>query len=480
MSKSLWCALGVAAAGAFGCRPSDVLTVPPPAGVTPSTVYRNQTGAEGLLATGSTQVFQGLDGGQSSNGVLPWSGLLADEFTWAYFGFSGALANIDARITVGGRGFVESGDLPFQTLLQGRLTLLSAIPLLETYEPANGQAKAGEAFALVGYAELLLAEDYCAGAPLDALGGVLGVRYGGPLTTDSLLGAAEADFDSAAAHAAGDAPTASLAAVGLARARLDRGHFAEAATAVSAVPTSFVYATQLLAGGGSVTPQIFNLYDDQAQNFGCGYVNVGDRKGSNGLAYVSAQDPRLVVSTTVGQTCDGAYLGLADSVWTYPVKFGNPSTAVPLATGIEARLIEAEAALHANNANLWAADLNALRADSADTHVTFGAGQVPIAPDSTTLAANATQVDFMFRERAFWLFGTGMRLGDLRRLIRQYGRDQSTVFPTGPYPNGNNPRLPLPLPNYGTDVSLTLPTPAGGLTTPNPKYKGCLSSTKVA
>ncbi len=167
-----------------------------------------------------------------------------------------------------------------------------------------------------------------------------------------------------------------------------------------------------------------------------------------------------------------------DSVWYYPVKFGNPSVNVPLATGVEARLVEAEAALH-TSPGAWAADLRALRADSADTHISFPAAD-SLSADSTTLASAAMQVDVMFRERAFWLYGTGTRLGDMRRLIRQYGRDQSTVFPVGAYPNGHDPHLPAPIPSYGTDVNLTLPTPFAGLVNPNSSYKGCLTSTKVA
>ncbi len=479
---AVWCVVAIAT-WLVGCRPSDVLSVPPPAGATPSKVYQNQTGGEGLLVHGRALVFQGLEGGLSNAGVLPWSSLLGDESRWTYFIFGAVLANVDARVTAASRGFGGSGDQAIQTLLQGRLTLLSAVPVLEKYEPASGQSKTGEAFAIMGYAELLAAEDYCAGVPLGALGSAVGVEYGMPLTTDSLLGVAEADFDSAAAHAAGDATIASLAALGLGRARLDRGHFAAAAAAVSAVPTAFVYNTELQPGGfSSGPPGIFNFYDYQTQAIGCGMANVADRKGGNGLNYVSAQDPRLVLSTTVIETCDGRYGGSPDSVWYYPMKFGNPSTFVPLATGVEARLIEAEAALQANNANVWAADLNALRADSGDTHVTFTAAQVPIAPDSTTAASGSAQVDFTFRERAFWLYGTGTRLGDMRRLIRQYGRDQSTVFPAGPYPNAADSHLPSPLPNYGTDVSLALPTPGGGssLTTANPNYKGCLASTKTA
>jgi hypothetical protein len=90
------------------------------------------------------------------------------------------------------------------------------------------------------------------------------------------------------------------------------------------------------------------------------------------------------------------------------------------------------------------------------------------------------QIDVLFRERAFWLYGLGTRVGDLRRLIRQYKRDANAVFPSGPYANGNNPGLPTPIPTYGTDVSLTLPTPASFETTTNPNYKGCLQGPGTA
>ena len=47
------------------------------------------------------------------------------------------------------------------------------------------------------------------------------------------------------------------------------------------------------------------------------------------------------------------------------------------------------------------------------------------------------QVDLMFRERAFAMFGTAHRIGDLRRLVRQYGRAVTSVFPTGLYHKDN-------------------------------------------
>jgi hypothetical protein len=66
-----------------------------------------------------------------------------------------------------------------------------------------------------------------------------------------------------------------------------------------------------------------------------------------------------------------------------------------------------------------------------------------------------------FREKAFWQFGRGFRLGDLRRLIRQYGKTQDTVFPVGPLFKGGT---------YGTDVNL--PMVDSELT--NPNFHGCI------
>jgi hypothetical protein len=153
---------------------------------------------------------------------------------------------------------------------------------------------------------------------------------------------------------------------------------------------------------------------------------------------------------------------------------------IPLATGVEARLIAAEAALQGGNASTWASDLNALRIAAPHTYLALASPMDTLTSDSTSGAQAAEQLDVMFRERAFWLFGTGTRLGDLRRLIRQYGRDQSTVFPSGVYINGNNPNLPSPFPTYGTDVSISLPSAHSGYTTTNSNYKGCLSPPSTA
>jgi len=108
---------------------------------------------------------------------------------------------------------------------------------------------------------------------------------------------------------------------------------------------------------------------------------------------------------------------------------------VAIATGTEARLIQAEAALKAGDYPTALGILNALRG---------GAGMSALTPAVGTPA----QVDQLFRERAFWLFATGHRMGDLRRLVKQYGRSQASVFPSGPYFKGTD---------YGDQVAFPVP-----------------------
>ncbi len=468
--------IGITILAGAGCRPSDILRVPAPAGVLPSSAVQSQAGAESVFNGAKAQVFNAVG---SYNGLFAYGGLLTDEFTRGAFSFGAWDANIDARITVGRVGFQESGDLAWVYLVQARSALVTAMPQLTTYEPASGRPKVGEAYALTGYAELLLAESYCAGTPLSTVVPGSGVRYGGPLSTDSLLRTAVGHFDSAAAAASGNAVVVGLAGVGLGRALLDLGQYADAAVAVQNVPTSFVYNTSLPLNYSYGALQEPTLYAYGTTQIYERLFNVADREGQNGLNFVSAHDPRLVLDTTQFTMPDG-------TAWRVPTKFEANLSYIPLATGVEARLIEAEAALQAQQVGTWASDLNALRTNAPSTYLAVPSAVDTLSSDSTTAAAAAERVDVMFRERAFWLFGTGTRLGDLRRLIRQYGRNTEQVFPTGPYAPAFQSQLPSPIPNYGTDVSLTLPTSAeviynvflGG--DPNPNYKGCIVSTKTA
>jgi hypothetical protein len=214
---------------------------------------------------------------------------------------------------------------------------------------------------------------------------------------------------------------------------------------VSGVPLSFSFTTQL-----SSSSAVGDYYIESTE---LDFVTVSDVEGTNGLNFVSAQDPRLPTDT-IGTTQNGI-------PWVYPSNYlttaANPNPPIVLASGVEAQLIVAEAALAAGDATTWLNTLNTLRATAITP------GMAPIA-DPVVLAS---RVDSMFTERAFWMFGTGHRLGDLRRLVRWYGRDQSVVFPVGPYYNGTGIGL---YPTYGTDVNF----PISSAENVNPNFHGCI------
>ncbi|NUQ20373.1 MAG: hypothetical protein HOQ09_05365, partial [Gemmatimonadaceae bacterium] len=226
-----------------------------------------------------------------------------------------------------------------------------------------------------------------------------------------------------------------LAQVGRGRALLDLGRFADAAASVAAVPTSFAYTTS-----HSAAAQPNGVY---AIIVNSRYITVADREGMNGLDFRSAADPR-VPTALVGKGVDGV-----TDVYTF-TRYASLASPIVLASGVEARLIEAEASLRAGDSTAALATLNALRAGTP--------GLGPLAMQPTADA----RVGQLFRERAFWLFATGHRQGDLRRLVRQYGRPVDSVFPTGPYKSGQS---------YGAEV--TFAPDVSQLV--NPNYHGCAS-----
>jgi hypothetical protein len=112
---------------------------------------------------------------------------------------------------------------------------------------------------------------------------------------------------------------------------------------------------------------------------------------------------------------------------------------------VEARLIEAEAALQTDPVAALTI-LNALRSNAA--LLTLRGYAANSLPPLTLQPTAAGQVDQLFKERAYWLFLTSHRLGDMRRLIHQYQRAPESVFPTGSYFKGGT---------YGTDVNSPVP-----------------------
>jgi hypothetical protein len=292
--------------------------------------------------------------------------------------------------------------------------------------------------ALIGYTEVFLGENLCSGVPI---GDIIDGRpvFGTPLTTTQMFERAISHFDSAIAVSGDSIRMLNLARVGRGRALLSLGRFADAAAAVAAVPTLAMYTVEYASG---VQPN--GLFEQMNT---LRYLTVADREGQNGLDFRSAADPRVPTRLT-GKSPEGL------DVYAY-TPYTSLAAPVPLSTGIEARLIESEAQLNGGDAAGALATLNALRAAAIN----------PSLPPLTFQGTQAGRVDQLFRERAFWLFATGHRHGDLRRLVRQYGRPVESVFPIG--------NAMLANVAYGTSVTFT---PDESQAT-SPNFTACINRT---
>jgi hypothetical protein len=376
--------------------------------------------------------YSGYANGNNGDGLALISGLMADEFIATdYFDTH---AQIDTRSLVPSNGTnsgVERNIMRAMVSAQATADAFAAAGL----EDDPGRARA---LNLVGFGYVLVAENYCSGVPffstLDASGKLVG---GASQSTAEMLTNAGAKFDEAmaVAEAAGDDQQAYVAQIGKGRALLDAGQYTQAAAAVANVPIGFSFYIE----HGNVDNRERNGIHELT------YVSTryttANGEGGNGLHYVDADDPR-VPTEYIGDS----FFDQGTPLYA-PVEFSSYSSPTPLATGVEAALIRAEAAFQNNNyagANGTLEILNSLRS---------AAGMSLLTP-----AANASaQVDQLFRERAFWLFATAHRLGDLRRLMKVYGRAEDAVFPTGAYFKGGF---------YGNQVSLMVPQEEGR----NPNY----------
>lgn len=461
------------ASGLSGCSP-DSLTgsslppnVPDPGQThTPQGAVAAYEGAEELFRT----AFAGF------GSYVPISGLLADEL---------GVTNIGAPNSTGETNWIDSRAIPpfpdlspitglYSQLQQTRGQVEEARGLLRAYDPDSANLLAS-LDVMEGYAEVFLADFFCSGIPLST------VDYNGDYTlkpgstTAQVYTDAAALFDSALTFAAASPRVLNAARVGLGRADLGLGQFSAAAQSVAAVPSVFSYVmafstvTGASAGGTAVDNRNFawGMVNDAAT--GVTGLTMVDKEGEHGLPFMSSGDPRTAwIALGVG--------AIGNTIAS-PAKYGlTGDSSVIVASGVEARLIQAEAALKAGDPG-WLAVLNALRTDSTfttmpdsvnpaqtDTLWNQGSGGVAgLAPlaDPGTLEA---RVDLVFRERAFWLFLTGHRQGDLRRLVRQYGRVPDTVYPSGQYLGANGA--------YGSDV--TAPIPQNERIS-NPYFAGCFN-----
>lgn len=400
--RALLAAVSVAA---LGCSTDSILQVDRPDIIDPSNL-------EGAL--GATARYNGAFGDVSyalnnpgGSSLMLASGLFSDEFRFG--GTPPEVRQFDLDGVLIENSFAQSIWL---NLHRGRVAAEKAAEALATVDATD--KRIAEMKALASLVTIWLGETYCSGLTISDYGPP--PVYGSPMATSAVFDRAVSLLDEAAPLAASDASISNLVAVLKGRALLNNAKYAEAAAAVASVPTNYLYQTP------------FSSSDTRTQNgmkvliYDFQYMSVSDHEGGNGLNFATAGDPRVPVDFDPDHP-----VSQFDNVTPmyYFTKYSSLDSPVTNASGIEARLIEAEAALQAGDPTTWLNKLNEARATLA--------GLAPLTDPGTADG----RVDLMFRERAFWMFGTAHRLGDMRRLVRQYGRAGTTVFPTGPYHKDN-------------------------------------------
>ena len=434
---------------------NDVLEAPDPDVIDPSSV-QSAAGASSvrLGALAKLRLATVGSGNAGTEGTWLLGGLLADE--WSTSSTFVQNDEVDERQTSLSNSSVD-GSL--RAIYRVRTSANQAIALLNKFKPTPA-SDIGEMYFARGFAELQLALDFCNGIPLsDAAGD--NVVLGKPLTVAEVLNVAVASLDSAIAlSSASDSASVFVsraAKIARGRALMALNRPADAATAVAGIPTSYTYDAT-----SSTTSQngIWNQGLSQRR------YTIGDSLEGNAhnllvknvIPFFSLHDPRVPANyTTSGKDTTKSQDGITFSRTT---PLYNQTTSISIVNGIDARLLEAEAALRNNDAATMMSTLNALRSTPQTLGtVTTTASSLPPLTDPGTADGRLT---LLFREKALWTFSRGQRLGDLRRLIRQYSKTADQVFPVGTHYRGTT---------YGADVNLPITT---GESNGNPNFTACL------
>lgn len=435
-------AAGLAAFAALataGCNIDETLTIPDPDVATPGSV-QGRAGLDAVRRGAIGDFSLALAGsGGTEDGFIQYSALFTDEFQWA--------ETFPTREQIDRRSIEPVNGTMLGVFLNAQRARASAERAAANYaEFGPTEPGYAESLSFAGFSYVYLAEHYCSGVPFSSLTADGKEEYGMPQTTTEMFTTAVARFDSALKVLGATATPAantqrSLARVGRARALLNLNRLADAKTTAAGVPATFAYQLQFSENTGRQNNGV-HVVVQLGRRF-----TASANEGGNGLPYRLDNDPRVQAPRGTG----GAALGFDGATPLFvQQKYPTRSAPIALATGTEARLIEAEADLRAGSAVTAFATLNALRGTST-----------PALAALTPAATPAGQVDQLFKERAYWLWLTGHRTGDLRRLVRQYSRPAESVFPSGTYFKGGN---------YGTDVNWPLPTQEAN----NPNYRECI------
>lgn len=438
------------AVGTTACDIDSLLEVTDRDRVTPSTL--EDPAVIGVVIAGALGDFQ--DAWDSGDAYIAVSALMSDELY--------SSGTFTTRTATDRRNQFQpadgnTSDGAYNDLQFARRALKDATATVAGHEDFGpNSATFAELKALEGYTLVALGEGYCSAVPLSNIDESGAFVFGPSLTSAEILNEALARFDASLSASANN-----LAAVGKARVLIDLGQYSDAATAVAGVPMDFVYHIQHSEQGGQNA--IFGLQGNGRYSLsglivggvvteagtgqsGLAFVDGGAEYDSDGAVLVSAGDGRSPWFGPVG----GFDAGIDQYI---TLLYNDVGDDTPLASGVEAWLIKAEAELQAGNTAGMTALLNELRANVVP--LMEGLHDWPVDP-ATTLAPlpvpgsyNAA-VDQLFQERGFWLLLSGHRLGDLRRQIYlpEYPADShDDVYPTGEYHKGGS---------YGDDVVFPL------------------------
>ena len=406
---------------------------------------RSPAGADAVRVGALARLNAATSGSES---LFLLGGLFADEFR------SGDTfidrQQVDQRSVTARNAFLVTAN---RNLHRARLSAQQAVELMTQYRPDAPGWQRAEMHFIQAYTMNLAAEHYCNGLTFSTVANGI-VEFGKPITTQAAFELALEQANTGLALITGttanDLRVRRALQVTKGRILLNLNRPAEAAAAVADVPTNFRY--EMFHAETTTRNNIWN-WNNSARRY-----TVSNLEGGNGINFVTANDPRVPTCRGGDPTCRAIGVTNANTEDTSAPLFAQriwPTRESPVAIvdGIGARMIEAEAQLRANNFSEALRLMNVARATVS--------GLQPLTDPGTA----AARIDLLFRERAFWFFARGQRVGDLRRLVRQYGRQPNTVFPTGSWHKGGeygaDVNIPLPLeeannPNIGTEANLCL------------------------
>ncbi len=436
------------------CNVNQELLQPQQPGVISPEAVVTATAADALWTGALGQWKAAMNGSGTSNreSLWNWEGLFTDEmrstdtFTQRQDADQRNLQSNDGVLTP-----------IYNTAQQARGRARDAINALLAYDQsATGKQHVGEMYLMMGYIEMEMSQAFCNGIPFgETVDGV--PEYTQPLTNAQGFALAISRIDTALTFLTGtDSGSLTIkwaALVTKARAQVDLGDFAGAAATVAGIPTGFQYN---FTYSQTTVDNEWWILGTSVKRYSAGDSTDVAGQILNAIPFARLGDPRVLAVDTHTKAEDNT----SDFV---DVQNWGRDDPIPALSGIDARLIEAEAQLQAGSIPGMMAILNNLRTSPQ----VLGIMNVPAMAALPTPPDLTSATNLFFREKALWQFQRGYRMDDLRRLVRQYGRAQNNVFPSGKFTS-----LGAPAGDYGSQVAFPVPD----YEKTNPNFHGCIDT----